>query len=93
MGGQHERSHLPRGNALGQRGGEQQRRKQWQQRNPHFESRVTCWRCAKDSTAWLASLWRFFSTSLRKLMKNTHAALLRFINKVRKCSSCLQRLR
>ena len=34
-----------------------------------------------------------FSTYLRKLMKNTHAALLRFINKVRKCSSCLQRLR
>ena len=60
VGGQHERSHLPRGNALGQRGGEQQRRKQWRQRNIHFESRVTCWRCAKDSTAWLASLWRFF---------------------------------
>ena len=60
VGGQHERSHLPRGNALGQRGGEQQRRKQWRQRNTHFESRVTCWRCAKDSTAWLASLWRFF---------------------------------
>ena len=34
-----------------------------------------------------------FSPSLRKLMKNTHVALLRFINKVRKCSSCLQRLR
>ena len=28
VGGQHERSHLPRGNALGQRGGEQQRQTQ-----------------------------------------------------------------
>ena len=40
-------------NASGQRGLKQERRKQWRQRDTHFESRVTCWRCAMSClTRW-----------------------------------------